>query len=496
MRPADAREPLDPARLTVPGTFRSITPMFEPAMPRVLHRGRWWSADELDAIARCWRAAALEVVRDTGRLVATAVPAAPEGVALVVALCSLPSPLAVLLPDPRSWETDPPLPAGTLLLLPPSLASLGVAAREAGLAPHLLPEPDAGGMPGAPFVPFEGPGVAVCTSGSTGLPKPVFRHMPELITWGMARVGALGLARGAGTLMGVSLAGGQGIHTLVSAIGLGGSLGLLDPPDHRTALAALASSAFQCWRATPHFADALGRCPIEGPAVAPEFCLVSSPIPRAVHDRFHDRFGIPLRQTYSCTEAGVVSIDAAPPAAVRPDTVGRPLDGVDVRIGDHPGAPLPCGETGRIWVRTPWAMTGYGFPPVVVPPATTDGWWATQDVGILEADGHLALGGRLDDCIRTREGRLVNLAVVAARLRDLPGVTGAVAVPLVGTAGPSFGAVVECEPGITVQALRTGLGHMLPPWSWPRALETVRELPRLASGRPDRRGCAALLGER
>jgi acyl-CoA synthetase (AMP-forming)/AMP-acid ligase II len=494
MRPVDAGEPLDPAGLTVPGVFRSITPMFAPTIPRVLHRGRWWSADELDAIARRWRAAALEVVRGTSRLVATAVPAAPEGVALIVALSSLPSPLVVLLPDPRAWETDPPLPAGTLLLLPPSLASLGAAAREAGLEPHLLPEPDAGRVPAPPIVPFEGPGVVVFTSGSTGLPKPVFRHMPALIAWGMARVGALGLTRGAGTLMGVSLASGQGIHTLVSSIVLGGSLGLLDPLDHRTALAALASPVFQCWRATAHFADALGRCPIEGPARAPEFCLVSSPIPRAVHDRFLDRFGVPLRQTYSCTEAGVVSLDDASPAAVRPDTVGRPLDGVDVLIGDHPGAPLPRGETGRIWVRTPWAMTGYGFPPSVAPPATTDGWWPTQDVGTLEADGHLTLGGRLDDCIRTREGRLVNLAVVAARLRDLPGVTAAVAVPLVGTAGPSFGAVVECEPGVTAQALRTGLGHVLPPWSWPRAMETVRELPRLASGRPDRRSCVALLG--
>jgi long-chain acyl-CoA synthetase len=463
-------------------------------MPRVLHRGRWWSADELDAIARHWHAAALETIRDSGRLIATVLPASPEGVALFVALSSSASPLVVLVPEPRGWQSDPPLPRGTLLFLPPSLASLGAGAREAGLEPRLLPDPGAGRGLGAPIVPFQGPGVVVFTSGSTGLPKPVFRRTPALISWGLARVAALGLTRGAGTLMGVSLATGQGIQTLVGSVALGGALGLLDPLDHRAALAALRLPEFRCWRATAHFADALGRCPVDGAARAPEFCLVSSPIPRAVYDRFLDRFGVPLRQTYSCTEAGVVSLDDAPAAAVRPDTVGRPLAGVEVLIGDRPAMPAPRGETGRIWIRTPWEMTGYGFPPAVVSPDTADGWWATQDIGALEADGHLTLAGRLDDCIRTREGRLVNLALVAARLRELPGVTGAVAVPLAGATGPSFGAVVECEPSVTAQALRTGLGDMLPPWLRPRILETVRSLPRLASGRPDRRMCVALLG--
>jgi acyl-CoA synthetase (AMP-forming)/AMP-acid ligase II len=468
--------------------------MFVPTMPRVLHRGRWWSADELDAIARCWHAAALEGVGDGGRLVATVLPATPEGVALFVALTSLPSPLVVLGPDPRGWHMDRPLPAGMPLVLPRSLASLGGAASEAGLVPLLLPGAESGRGGGAPIVPLQGPGVAVLTSGSTGPAKPVYRHMPALMPWAMARVGVLGLDRGAGILMGISLATAQGIHNLVTSTLLGGSLGLLDPLDHRAALAALASPAFHCWRATAHFADALGRCVVDGPVHAPPFCLLSSPISRGVFDRFHDRFGVPLRQTYSCTETGVLSLDDAPPAAVRPDTVGRPLPGVEVSIGDHPATSGPPGSTGRVWVRSPWLMAGYGLPPAVMPPDTVDGWWATPDVGSLAADGYLTLAGRLDDCIRTREGRVVNLALVAAQLRELPGVTGAVAVPLAGGTGLSFGAVVECEPRVTVQGLRAGLGDMLPPWSLPRALETVRSLPRLASGRPDRRACIALLG--
>ena len=85
---------------------------------------------------------------------------------------------------------------------------------------------------------------------------------------------------------------------------LGGPLGLLEPLDHRAALDALARPEFQCWRATPHFADVLGRCALTGPAVAPPVCILSSPISRSVFDAFVARFGVPLRQTYSSSETG------------------------------------------------------------------------------------------------------------------------------------------------------------------------------------------------
>ena len=57
---------------------------------------------------------------------------------------SLPSHLIVLVPDARAWRTEPPVPAGTPLVLPPSLASLGPAGRALGLVPFLLRDPVGG----------------------------------------------------------------------------------------------------------------------------------------------------------------------------------------------------------------------------------------------------------------------------------------------------------------------------------------------------------------
>ena len=250
--------------------------------------------------------------------------------------------------------------------------------------------------------------------------------------------------------MGVSLASGQAVNHMVAAMLLGGSLGLLEALDHRAALDALARPEFQFWRATPHFADVLGRCALTGPAVAPPVCVLSSPVTKSVYGAFLDRFGVPLRQTYSSSETGLIAVDAGPAALVRPETVGRPLPRVEVVVGEHPGSPEPPGAPGRIWVRSPWQMAGYGFPPALERPDAVDGWWPTRDLGALDADGYLTLAGRMDDAIRTRENRLVNLSQVATALREIPGVTDAVVVPLDSAAGVTFGAVVQCGPELTL----------------------------------------------
>lgn len=465
-----------------------------PVVPRVLHRGRWRSGDELDAMARRWHAAAREALGDRAPLVGAALPATPGGVALFAALTALPSPLVLLAPDPRAWRTDPAVPADTPVVLPPSLAHLGADAQKIGLLPIVMPEPGPARGDPAPLALLRSPGVVLFTSGSTGAPRPVFRPMSGLCAAVTARGAAMRLRPGAGILIGVSITSGQGLTYLLDAMLLGGAFGLLDPVDPRAALAALAMAEFQCWRATPHFADVLGRCALTEPAVAPPVCVLSSPISRAVFDRFVDRFGVPLRQSYSSSETGPVAHDDAPASAVAPDTVGRPLPGVEVAIGEHPAAPLPPGKIGRVWIRSPWQMAGYGFPPTVSRSGEVDEWWPTRDLGTRDADGRLRLHGRVDDCIRTRENRLVNLALVATSLRALPGVADAAVIPLEGLAGPSFGAVVEGEPGITVETLRTKLAETLPPWSWPRTVEVVRSLPRLANGKTDRRACIALLG--
>jgi acyl-coenzyme A synthetase/AMP-(fatty) acid ligase len=465
-----------------------------PRIPSVRAAGRGWSSDEIEAMASRWRFEILEGIGEGPRPVAGAVPATPEGVALLAALTSLPSPAILLAPDARAWRSVPPLPAGTLVALPPSLAHFAPVAEQLACVPRMLSDQHSSrARRGPSLIVLESPGVVLFTSGSSGTPRPVFRRMNALLAGVTARLEALGVESGDGIVAGVSLAHGYGLNTVLSSMVLGGPLGLLDPLDYRAALATLARLEFTSWSATAHFADVLSRCALTGPAIAPKICLVSGPISQAVFDAFRDRFGVPLRQNYSSSETGVIALDAAPPADVRPGTVGRPLAGVDVRIGNHPAEPSPPDEAGRVWVRSPWQMAGYGFPPAVERPGEVDGWWPTRDLGMLEPDGRLVLAGCIDDCIRTRDGRLVNLAIVASSLRTTGGVRDVAVVPVQSPAGASFGAVLECDSSVTLATLKERLSKALPPWAWPRDMVIVQSLPRLASGKPDRRSCSAML---
>jgi pimeloyl-ACP methyl ester carboxylesterase len=277
----------------------------------------------------------------------------------------------------------------------PTLAHRAREAERYGLVPSCCPKSRRAQVGGAPVPPLQGPGVALLTSGSTGPPQPVFHTTSGLVQWVNARNRGLGLGPGAGVIMEASPAYGQGLSYLVSTMVLGGPLGLLDPRDHRLALTALAEPAFRCCRVTAHFADVLSRCVLTEDPVIPPVCILGTPISQTVRDAFQDRFGVPLRQEYSSTETGTVAVDGGPPADVRPETVGRPLPGVEMSIGDHPGAPRGGGEAGRIWIRNPWRMAGYGFPPRVERSGDIDGWWPTRDLGMFGAEGRLTLTGRL-----------------------------------------------------------------------------------------------------
>jgi acyl-CoA synthetase (AMP-forming)/AMP-acid ligase II len=468
--------------------------MTTPRIPSVCAAGLDWSADEVGALATRWHAEIERLAGASRRPIAVALSSDAEGVALFAAMSARPDWMIVLPPDVRAW-TSLELPDSPTIVLPPSLAQALDAGRRVAAGVHLLSDVGACGRidPPSDFSLLSSEGVVLFTSGSTGAPKPVFRPMRALTMAARARLDGLGLQPHQGLVSSGALGHGHGLMRLICAMLLGGPLGLLGPLDHRAALALLSQPRFGCWSATPHFADVLGRCRLTGPPIVPRICLLSSGVAPSVVEAFRRRFGVPLRQNYSSTETGIIAGDYGAPETVNAETVGLPLPGVEIRIGEHPDAPLPAQETGRIWVRSPWQMAGYGFPPRVERPGEADGWWPTRDLGLLRADGRLVLAGRLDDCLRTREGRLVNLAAVAHSLQGLDGVREAIVLPIPGPAGASFGAVLACADAVTLAELRTRVSGSLPEWAWPRAILQVAALPRLPGGKIDRRRCAEWL---
>ena len=97
---------------------------------------------------------------------------------------------------------------------------------------------------------------------------------------------------------------------------------------------------------------------------------------------FFQSLGIRILQGYGQTEASPL-ISCNRPSRIRHDTVGPPVPGVEIRIGDD-------GEgKGEILVRSPSVMKGYWGDADATERTVVDGWLHTGDVGHLTPDGAL-----------------------------------------------------------------------------------------------------------
>jgi long-chain acyl-CoA synthetase len=110
--------------------------------------------------------------------------------------------------------------------------------------------------------------------------------------------------------------------------------------------------------------------------------------------RFFRAIGINLKQVYGATElSGLCSVQ--PNGEVDPDTVGRILDGMDVRVED----------TGEVLIRSGGLFKGYYKQPEATREAVTeDGWLKTGDAGFIDKRGHLAIIDRAKDVGRLDDG--------------------------------------------------------------------------------------------
>ncbi len=115
-------------------------------------------------------------------------------------------------------------------------------------------------------------------------------------------------------------------------------------------------------------------------------------------------------------------------------SVGRPLDGVGLKIGDD----------GEILLKGPTMTRGYlHMPEKTAALFTEDGWLRTGDKGSIDADGNLRITGRLKDLIITSGGKNVAPAELEAYLKTIPGIGQAV---VVGEQKPYLCALLSLDP--------------------------------------------------
>jgi O-succinylbenzoic acid--CoA ligase len=266
--------------------------------------------------------------------------------------------------------------------------------------------------------------VIVLSSGTTGRPRAAVLSTRALVASAEAWLAALPPATG--WLLAVGSAHVAGLGVIWRAALGGVPLVVLDRPDPEAIVAALRSDP-----RPSHVSlvpTTLARIlEITGDAPPPETLravpLGGGPIDPALVRRALAA-GWPVVPTYGLTEAGS-GVTALPTseAATHPDTAGRPLPGVSIRIDDPDADGI-----GEILVDSPGRFSGYlGDPEATAAGVSGDGWLRTGDLGRLDPGGRLIVVDRRTDRI-VRGGENVSPAEVEAVLLMHPAIADAAVV--------------------------------------------------------------------
>jgi long-chain acyl-CoA synthetase len=239
------------------------------------------------------------------------------------------------------------------------------------------------------------------------------------------------------------------------------------------------------WLAFSHFDEA----PADSFATVKLALTGAARMPEEAMKRIKERFGLDVHEGYGLTEASpVVTSSAGMP--VKFGSVGKVLDGIEVRLVDESGDDVVAGDAGEIWVKGPNVFLGYhDDPEQTARVLTSDGWLRTGDIGTVDDEGYLYLVDRAKDLIIV-SGFNVYPAEVEEVLGQHPGVAE---VGVVGVPHPHHGeavkAFVVAKPGTHLdedQLIDWCTDH-LARYKCPTKVLFVDELPRNVSGKLLRR---------
>ncbi|MEE2569585.1 AMP-dependent synthetase/ligase [Pseudarthrobacter sp. J64] len=147
---------------------------------------------------------------------------------------------------------------------------------------------------------------------------------------------------------------------------------------------------------------------------------------------FFQGIGLQILEGYGLTET-TAPVSVNTPSRIRIGTVGKPLPGNTVKIGDD----------GEILVKGVCVMKGYYKREDLTSETFDDGWFKTGDIGQLDDEGFLRITGRKKEIIVTAGGKNVVPALLEDQIRADALVSQ---VLVVGDNRPFIGALVTLDP--------------------------------------------------
>ena len=229
------------------------------------------------------------------------------------------------------------------------------------------------------------------------------------------------------------------------------------------------------------------------------FCGGSA-VPRAMIDWFERERGVRVVQGWGMTETNPV----ASAATIKPwmegwdwerqldllETAGRPIPGLQVKIVDELGEPLPHdGEAfGELLIRGPWVAAEYYRDPRS-PQSFEDGWLRTGDVCKITPEGYIRITDRAKDVIKSG-GEWISSLDVENAIMAHPDVAEAT---VVGLKHPKWqerpAAFIVAKPGMTPDAddIRAFLESRIAKWWIPDEIVFIEAIPKTGTGKFDKK---------
>jgi len=221
-----------------------------------------------------------------------------------------------------------------------------------------------------------------------------------------------------------------------------------------------------------------------------------SAAPESMVRAFQDEFGVEVRHAWGMTETSPLGTfcSLTPEMRTWPKDQqlavqlkqGRPAFGVELRIVDDTGQPLPedGAAAGDLQIRGPWVASGY-FNEAHSSTHHAGGWFSTGDVATLDPAAYMQITDRSKDVIKSG-GEWISSIALENLAVGFPGVAEAA---VIGVAHPKWAErpllIVVRRPGAEVDpgALLGHLAPQVPRWWLPDAVEFVDALPHTATGK-------------
>jgi long-chain acyl-CoA synthetase len=347
--------------------------------------------------------------------------------------------------------------------------------------------------------PYDGPALPqpqnmIYTSGTTGNPKGVRRHAPtpeQSVASERMRALIYGLKPGVRALLPGPL-----YHSAPNSFGLrsgrlGGALVLMPRFEPEEFLRLVQEQRIDTLFMVPTMFIRLLKLP---EAVRRKYDTSSlrhivhaaAPCPAEAKRAMIEWWGPVIYEYYGSTEAGALTFANSADALKKTGTVGKILEGVELRfLGDN-GDPVPQGEIGEIYSRIADSPDfTYQNKPEKRAEIERDGFITSGDLGYIDADGYVFVCDRKRDMVISGGVNIYPAEIEAA----LHAVSGVHDCAVFGIPDDEFGealmAVVEPQAGVTldIAAIRAQLRIALADYKVPKHVEIQSQLPREDSGK-------------